>query len=220
MIEVTIGVLIYKSQEWLDFVLTGIYLSKPRIPFSVQVLANDPTIEIAQDPRVNEVFSNPDRNEFYLKRVYRAWNHLVATCPTKYIVLMNSDMFPSAGWLDRLYAYRDFLPTSLLVESGRILSAFPEYVRPFSAPKGFDIPQWESHARNIAKPAVSPGRLYMPVLFSVEEFLATGGYPEGNVGDRPGDAWFFEQYTKKTGKPHLTILDSVVYHHQEGEMRE
>jgi hypothetical protein len=53
-------------------------------------------------------------------------------------------------------------------------------------------------------------------------------YPEGNIYKdgagtlngavvESGDAWFFREFTKKTGRKHITCFDSLVYHIQEGE---
>lgn len=217
---VTVGILVYRSPAWLSFVLEGLSRAQNATDWVPLVLANDPTPEIARDTRVDQIFRNADPEEYYINRVYRAWNRCVELAKTEYVVLINSDMYVSDGWLDALMDHKEKLPTSLLVESGAILSAMPEYVCDLGRyPSNFDRELWKEFATCLRSEDVSPGRLFMPVLFRRQEFLDAGGYPEGNVGEESGDKVFFDKLTTLTGRPHLTVHGSVVYHVQEGEMR-
>jgi len=140
------------------------------------------------------------------------------------VALIYSDMYVSDYWLDELMevALGDptALPASLLVESGRIPSAMPEYVRDFGVtPDGFDREAWGAESKRVRQPGkTEPGRLYMPVLFRRDAFIRCGGYPIGNPPGTTGDKDLFRRFSE-AGYRHLTALGSVVYHCQEGEMR-
>lgn len=222
-INITIGLLIYRSKTWLDFVLESLQCVNNVNQYKTLIVANDPTEEIAGDSRISYIHRNIDPNEFYIPRVYRAWNKVVELCDTKYICLVNSDMAFSNGWLDELMQQMDgnTIPSSLLVESGRIPSSFPEYVHNFgTSPRNFIRPLWDEHAHNLRKTGcVEQGKLFMPVVFEREQFMAIGGYPEGNPKGISGDKFLFDKMIA-TGMRWITCMGSIVYHVQLGEQSE
>lgn len=223
----TIALLIYKSKRWLDFCLDSLNEAKNETPFNILVVANDPFPEIEADPRVSYIHRNPDPEEHYLARVYRAWNKAVEIADTEHVCLVNSDMYFADGWVDALMRHADglTLPTSLLVESGRIPSAFGEYVRDFGrTPDEFDKEAFKQHAELLKSNSTQAGRLFMPVVFHRQTFMDLGGYPEGNVKVNnhyivSGDQFLFDRYLNK-GYNWITVNDSIVYHAIEGEMRD
>lgn len=226
--EVTLVTLVYRSLRWLDFVMEGVDSAKTDIRYRWLVVANDATPEVLADPRISVDFGNEDPSEFYINRVYRAWNAGVEAAPTQLVVMLNSDMYPSEGWLDELVNKKrefelgrmkfDYVPTSLLVESGKVPSGMPEYVKDFGrTPDEFKRKEFLSHAASIRKPgATEPGRLYMPILVDRQEFLDVGSYPEGNPPGTTGDKDLIRRYAE-AGFQHVTALGSVVYHVQTGE---
>ena len=223
--EVTLVVLVYRSLRWLDFCMEGVDKSKNTTRYRWCVVANDATDEVRNDPRITVDWSNEDPTDFYIDNVYRAWNEGVTNATTQAVVMLNSDMFPADGWLDELLEawrprHRDTVPTSLLVESGRVPSGMPEYVRDFGrTPEDFDKAKFLQYADSIKKPGqTEPGRLYMPILVDRQEFMDVGGYPECNPPWTTGDKDLIRRY-KAAGFDHVTALGSVVYHCQEGEMR-
>lgn len=221
--DVTLVTLVYRDTRWLDFVMDGVAAAKTDVSYRWLVVANDATDAVAADPRVTLDFRNDDPAEFYINRVYRAWNAGVEAAPTQRVVMLNSDMYVYDYWLDELIAVHDNnVVTSLLVESGRIPSAMPEYARNFgTSPATFDVAGWRHHAEklgSIGEGHTEPGRLYMPILVEREEFLDIGGYPEGNPAGTTGDKDLIARYAA-AGLPHVTALGSIVYHVQEGEMR-
>lgn len=222
MPEVTVACMIYKSIPWLDFVLEGIDSAYSDTGFEMRVFANDPTDEVASDPRVTDIVRHKDPDSWYLARVYNCWNEAVIRSKSPWVVLLNSDMYVSDGWLDVLLREARSgrkLPTSLLVESGRILSAFPEHVCDLGTdPKKFDRSKWSMLATEKREDRVSEGRLFMPVCFNREAFIRVGGYPMGNIGGMSGDKILFNKLGA-LGFKHVTCHGSVVYHAQEGEMR-
>ena len=221
-VEVTLVTLVYRSLRWLDFVQEGVEKAATKASYRWLVVANDATEEVRRDSRIDVDFRNDDPSEFYINRVYRAWNEGVVQAPTQLVVMLNTDMWPADGWLDALLACKTTdpftVPTSLLVESGKIPSGMPEYVVDFGRnPSEFDARAFREHAGTIRRPdEVAPGRLYMPILVDRQEFLGIGGYPEGNPAGTTGDKDLIRRYSE-AGYKHLTALGSVCYHVQTGE---
>ena len=222
--NVTLGILVYKSQDWLGYVLDGIREAKNLTPSKTLVVANDPYPEIESDERVDYVFKNNDPDEYYINRVYRAWNKVVELSDTEWVCLLNSDMYVSDYWLDELVDCAKAggtLPTSMLVESGVIPSRYPDYVRNFGVTTStFDKDGWAAHAREKRRGMEhGVGQLYMPVLFRKSDFMRVGGYPCGNPGGVSGDRVLFKKFDE-IGLRHTVCYGSIVYHVQEGEMRD
>lgn len=220
--EVTLVVLVYRSLEWLEWCMRGVDSSKNATKYRWLVVANDATDEVASDPRISVDFRNDNPGEWYIPRVYRAWNEGVLNAPTPWVVMLNTDMYASDGWLDALMKTKRNLPrtvpTSLLVESGRLESAMPEYVKDFGHnPRDFNKKAFDAHAETVKKPdKLDFGRLYMPILVDRQEFFDVGAYPEGNPPGTTGDKDLIHRYNK-AGYEHMTVMDSVVYHCQLGE---
>lgn len=225
--EVTLVVLIYRSLKWLTWCMEGVDASKNETRYRWLVVANDATEEVRNDPRISLDYQNADPSEFYINRVYRAWNSGVLESPTQRVVMLNSDMWPADYWLDKLMDVnllnRKTVPTSLLVESGRLASGMPEYVRDFGHnPEEFDRVGFGNLAGRLILGCIKdqkitePGRLYMPILVDRQEFFDVGGYPEGNPPGTTGDKDLIRRYTE-AGFKHVTALGSVVYHVQCGE---
>jgi len=226
--SVTLVVLVYRSLKWLNFVMEGVDSAKTWTKYKWLVVANDATGEVRNDPRITVEFDNENPNEFYINRVYRAWNEGVLNATTPWVVMLNSDMWPADYWLDELLAVKGSdnktVPTSLLVESGRLESAMPEYVKDFGRnPEQFKREEFLKHAETIRKPNgmdvtyhLEPGRLFMPILVDRQEFFDIGGYPEGNPPGTTGDKDLIRRYAE-AGFKHVTAMGSVVYHVQCGE---
>lgn len=221
--EVTLVVLVYRSLKWLDFCMEGVDSSKNVTRYRWLVVANDASDEVRDDPRIAVDWQNEDQSEFYINRVYRAWNEGVLNAATPIVVMLNSDMFPADGWLDELmFIFHNdqdkTVPTSLLVESGRVPSAMPEHVWDFGkTPDEFQREAFREYAKTVAKQGLTePGRLYMPILVDRQEFIDVGGYTEGNPPGTTGDKDLIRRY-EAAGFKHVTALGSVVYHVQMGE---
>ena len=221
---VTVACLIYKSPSWLAWFLEGLAWSRNRTPYRTLVVGNDAEPQVMETGRVDVDHRNPPGMS-RMARIYAAWNRCVEEAETDLVCLANSDFAFSDWWLDRLVDVKlrlpMSLPCSLLVESGRIPSAFPEFVKQFGEPPdNFDINAWQEHAlmlRASGKESVTPGRLYMPVIFRKDEFIKAGGYPSiGNPEGTTGDKDLFARY-KTMGFEHLTVMDSVVFHQMCGE---
>jgi hypothetical protein len=219
---VTLVVLIYRSLKWLDWCMEGVDSSRQKTKYRWLVVSNDGTDEVRRDPRISVDWQNVNPRAFYIENVYRAWNEGVLAAPTQWVILMNSDMLGASFWIDELIEAKTFhrksIPTSLLVESGRLPSGMPEYVQNFGMhPEEFRRQDFLQHAAGLRRSGkVEPGRLYMPVLLDRQEFEDLGRYPEGNPPGTTGDKDLFARYAA-AGYEHLTALGSVVYHCQLGE---
>jgi len=221
--EVTLVVLVYRSLRWLGWCMEGVDSSTNSTRYRWHVVANDATDEVAADPRITLDWRNENPDEYYLNRVYRAWNEGVMTAPTQWVILLNTDMYAYDHAIDELFAAKKAVrsvPCGLLVEQGRIASGMPEHVKDFGTnPDNFQREAFLKHAKALRKPyRHEPGRLYQPALLDRQEFMDLGGYPEGNIGGQSGDKTLFDKYIG-AGFKWTTCLGSVWYHAQEGEMR-
>jgi hypothetical protein len=220
--EVTLVTLVYRSIEWLDWCMASVDESKTDTNYRWLVVANDATPEVRADPRIDIDFENDDPGEFYINRVYRAWNEGFIQAPTQLVVNLSNDMFCTDYWLDELVSMKlcdpKTIPCGLLVESGRIPSAMPEYVKDFGLnPVDFGEDAFREHADSIRKTGEhEPGRLFGPTLFDRQEFIDFGMYPEGNPGGVPGDQVLYARY-QDAGYRWVTCRGSVVAHLQTGE---
>ena len=220
--SVTLVTLVYRSLKWLDFVMDGVDSSRNITRYRWLVVANDATPEVKADPRISVDFENEDPSEFYIPRVYRAWNAGVLEAPTQLVVMTNSDMYHADYWLDELVAIKKSnnktVPTSLLVESGKVPSGLPEFVRNFGMnPDEFQKDAFRKHAATVRQERTTQaGGLYMPILVDRQEFADIGMYPPGNPPGTTGDKDLIRRY-QEAGFQHVTALGSVVYHCVQGE---
>lgn len=152
--------------------------------------------------------------------------------------MLNSDMVGADYWIDNLMEQkkreRKIVPTSLLIESGRLPSGMPEHVKDFGTnPDNFQRDAFRTHADKMVfdlyekstergkyeahfTDLIEPGRLFMPILVNRQEFIDVGMYPEGNPPGTTGDKDLIRRYTE-AGFEHVTVKGSVVYHVQLGE---
>lgn len=236
--KITILGMIYKSPGYLDFMMDQIrrYCTNfDSNQVDYLIVANDASEGIKRKlvlEGINHiVFNNPDPNAYYMNRIYRAWNFVGMNAPGDVIVFINSDMAFTPGWLPKLLKHfnKGTIPCSRLVESGKLSSGeygiSKDFGRTYS---NYNEPGFLKFASEVQTPEVKAGGLFMPVAFYKEDFVQSGGYPEGNiyaggVGAYPGpfvesgDHYFFYKNAVMQNKKHITVFDSVVYHIQEGE---
>jgi hypothetical protein len=232
--------LIYKSIDYANFItdqLTRYAVDFDDWKVSFRLVANDPSLVLEQHLKnmgVNHtVFRNQNPNEYYMNRVYKAWNEAGLTSTADYICFVNSDMAFSPNWLKNLTKH--LVPgrvlTSRLVESGKMQSGCHGISMYFgNTPQSYDEQAFLGFAEKISNDVTSPNGLYMPVLISQELFNTSKGYPPGNIYadgagtcngsvTKSGDVYYFEDNLKANfDVSHFTVFDSVVYHFQEGEL--
>jgi glycosyltransferase involved in cell wall biosynthesis len=175
------------------------------------------------------------REEWYINNVYRAWNTAARVAKGEYIVFINSDMAFSPGWLDCLTATinPEIFVCSRLVERGVLRSGTYGIEKNFgNVPEDYDEEGFLQFVESIRRPVLAYGGLYMPMLIKKDHIAQVGYYPEGNLlqGSETvyarkgepcvsGDVKFVERLAN-TGIKHVTNFNSIVYHFQEGEMRD
>ena len=248
--NVEVVTLVYKSLDYLNFIVKQLKSGLCRVDgwdVGVRVVANDATQEVIDKlPSLEipySIFSNPDPDEFYLNRVYGAYNHAVESSEYDNVVLVNSDDRFSKGWLANLLKHHDGvnIPCSRLIESGKMESGTHGVnlgTQHFGRhPNEFDESGWEAWAEQNAVDDTLRGGLYMPCLLEKARFIEAGMFPRGNVflengmivsghpNDRPtfkaGDDYFFHDVLEvQYGMKHITVFDSLVYHIVEGERDE
>ena len=228
--KVTVICLIYKSIGYLDFVYKSFnkYTKKASFLF----VANDATEKVKNYLKENNlphlIFENENKSEFYLKRVYRAWNYGGMNAPGEIIVFINSDMVFSPEWLENLVKNlnKNRIICSRLVESGKLFSGRNAIMKNFGQTyKDFNEEKFGEYAQKIKKPELRKGGLFMPCAIYKDIFIKSGGYPIGNRKERDGsetsgDFILFYEKLASMGVEHFTAFDSIVYHIQEGEMDE
>jgi glycosyltransferase involved in cell wall biosynthesis len=240
--SISIVCLVYKSTHWLDFAYDQLLRHTDMTDKEFFFVANDATPEVLAYLRdryiPHYVWSNNEhqRQEWYINNVYRAWNHAARIARGDLILFINSDMAFSPGWLDHLFDKLNGknCVASRLVESGKLPSGPTAISRDF----GRTIEQFRqgaflNYADQVAIAETNNGGLYMPLLIRRDDFMAVGGYPEGNIvpgsdiwnptiarkGEPciSGDVVLMQKLAAK-GIQHQTSFDSIVYHFQCGEM--
>ena len=241
--KVTVFSLIYKDVGWLEFVYTQ-FLKKTSLDnIEFYFVANDANESVISFMLQNYIpfynFSNTEehKQEYYINNVYRAYNYGVSKARGEYVLMLNSDMAFSEGWLDALMENCDtgFCVASRLVEQGKLSTGKHGIEKNFgNSRESYDEAGFEAYAESISSNRVEEGGLNMPLLVRKSDFHAVGGYPEGNIvpDSDPfnpviasagvpvvsGDAAFIQKL-EKIGIRHITARNSIVYHFQEGERR-
>ncbi|MGI0011887.1 MAG: glycosyltransferase family 2 protein [Nitrososphaera sp.] len=232
MLKITVVCLIYRSIGYANFVLESFRTHTRGAGKNVEFLfvANDPTDELLNYLQGNKIqhlsFRNKDPNEYYINRVYRAWNYGGSSAPGDIIIFVNSDMAFSDGWLENLLRNlrEDRIVTSRLVESGRLRSGKYGIERDFGRTHTqFDDAAFQGFAKKISANVIKEGGLFMPCAIYKDLFIKSGGYPIGNRTEsdgriKSGDFIFFYENLESAGITHYTVFDSIVYHIQKGEM--
>lgn len=240
--------LIYKSPRYLRHIVSEMQNAISDLPLSeqaligIRVVANDPTEEVLAalpDCGVSySIYNDHSPDDYYLNRVYRAWNYAGMTSKARLVLFVNSDMVFHEGWLRGLLeCYNIFngrvIPCSLLVESGNLKPSWPAIEYDFGKTlDSLDIKGFTEFVRKINPRILYRGGLFMPCILHQSLFdpshIDYFPYPEGNVYEggigvhgtellESGDAWYFRKLNEKYGLTHITTSDSICYHLQEGE---
>jgi beta-1,4-mannosyl-glycoprotein beta-1,4-N-acetylglucosaminyltransferase len=244
--------LIYASVDYLNLITDELLkIQNEDIGWDVgsRIVANDANKRVLDAlvgvnspyfPKINyTIYNDKNPNDYYLNRVYRAYNYAVETSEYDNVVLVNSDMVFAKDWLKNLLKHHNGknIPVSRLIESGKMQSGKYGVSMYFgNNPKNIKYTKWYEYSQKVIqknKDIIKEGGLYMPVVFDKETFIKTGGYPEGNVYEdgsigtrngavkKSGDAYYYEDILeKKFGMRHITVFDSLCYHIQEGERDE
>jgi len=223
--------LIYRSPKYADFLFRGINKHTDLKDTEFYFVVNNGTDEIKnylKEKNIPHYIFDTEPQPPYPQNIgfiYRAWNFAVKKAKGDIIVLLNSDMWLSKDWLVNLQKNLkkgETIVTSRLVEPNKIPSIFPwTIVKNFGfTAEDFKENEFEHFADFMKVNTWLPKGTFMPVMFYKEDFEKAGGYPEGNIEGIGGDFHFFYKVLEPMGIKHLTAADSIVYHLQEGEVRD
>jgi hypothetical protein len=244
MVKVSIACLIYKSTRWLKFVYDQVRKYTDLTDNEFYFVANDANehvLNYLKDNNIPHYIHNnteEQKKEWYINNVYRAWNTACTVAKGEYIVLINSDMAFSPNWLESLMENYDDskMITSRLVERGIMRSGTYGIEHNFgNVPDDYRDSDFVDYVKSISEKKLMPGGLYMPLLIKTEYLERINYYPEGNLkidadvyapqyavrGEPciPGDKVLIRKLNDM-GIQHFTDFNSIVYHFQEGEMRD
>lgn len=232
--------MIYKSISYLDFLMYNInkYCTSEEYDVSYKIIANDANekvIEYIKKNNINHmIYYDNNKEDYYLNRIYRAWNYGGFNIKCDVIIFVNSDMAFSPNWIDNLIKKlnKDTIPCSRLVESTKKKSGKYAIEKNFGQnSKNFNEKSFLEYCKEISINKTEDGGLYMPCAFYKKDFIESGGYPEGNIYTlgvgkytsgfvMSGDDYFFHHNELMKQKRHITVFNSIVYHIQEGELDE
>lgn len=249
MAEITIIALIYQSPQYARGFYECLRKSTPELEdgtadfFFIANNANSSTLKVLRKEGIPHyelelpVLSNEDHAlqgfaaPEYLGRVYEAYNFGVFKSSTDLILLLNSDMVMSPGWLPRLLdlvTQNTVLSPTLVERRHPKFGTYPGAVEANfgSSFQNFDWRGWEKFTA-LARQAevVDKSELpYMPSLVRKAWFENLGGFPHGNIQGPGGynsvasygDEYFFGKL-RREGVSHKSVDGVYCYHFKEGE---
>jgi hypothetical protein len=243
-IKVSIACLIYKSTRWLQFVYDQVRKYTDLTDKEFYFVANDANDNVLNYLKENNIphyihnNTNEQRNEWYINNCYRAWNKALQMAKGEWVVIINSDMAFSEGWLDSLLKNKSdtICIASRLVERGVLASGAHGIERNFgNVPEDYNESAFINFAESIKEDRIVPSGLQGVLCLKTEWLKKINYFPEGNVlcgsdifnpiyatRDQPlipGDQIFIKRL-KTINVEHYTDFNSIVYHFQEGEMRD
>ncbi len=245
--NISIVCLVYQSTAWLQFVYNQILKYTDLSDKEFFFVANDATPEVKAFLHDNYIphyiFDNTEdqRKEWYINNVYRAWNYGAKKAKGDFILFVNSDMAFSPNWVENMmssYNGKNCV-TARLVERNTIpkddciiQKNFGDHLTEYREE------DFVSFAKENTVPETRTGGAYMPLLIRKNDFEKVGGYPEGNALDEGQNTNIHNPIIAKQGDLlvsgdiilmsklkeqnviHETTLNSMIYHFQEGEMRD
>lgn len=244
-INISYFCLIYKSVNWLIFVYEQFLKFTELGENEFYFIANDATQDVLGYLKENNIphyihNNTPEqREEWYINNVYRAWNHGCKVANGKYVMLFNSDMAFTPKWDTKLLntITDNTYVTSRLVERGILRSGKYGIEKNFGNNyNDYREEDFIKYTEEISEDVLKDGGLFMPLLIKKEYMDKVNYYPEGNilrssniykpvyakkgqVGLKSGDMVLMEKL-RNIGIHHKTNFSSIVYHFQEGEMRD
>jgi GT2 family glycosyltransferase len=244
MVKISIACLIYKSPKWLQFVYDQVLKYTDLTDKEFYFVANDANEKVLEYLKNNNIphyihnNTEEQRKEWYINNCYRAWNTALKVAKGEYIVIINSDMGFTEGWLDNLIntVSDNICIASRLVERGVLRSGMYGIEKNFgNVPDDYKENEFIKFANSIKEKKIMKGGLQGVLLMKKEWLEKVNYFPEGNI--LPHTNIFNPQYAKRgelcipgdqvfmaklrcIGVEHYTNFESIVYHFQEGEMRD
>ena len=100
--------MIYKSISYLDFMMYNInkYCTSELHDISYNIIANDANKNVLEHLKINNInhiiYNDSNPNDYYINRIYRAWNYGGFNTDCDVIIFINSDMAFTPKWIDNL----------------------------------------------------------------------------------------------------------------------
>lgn len=236
--------LIYKSNEWLDFVYEQVIKYTNFDDTEFFFIANNASDEVKQHlkdnyiPHYNYKSTKQQESEWYINNVYRWYNFWAEKAKWEFLIFINSDMAFSPNWLENLvskYNWKNCI-ASRLIESWRFFTwkhwLEKNFWNEFFNYKEKEFINFieEYKEKNIEK----DWWLYMPLLINKKDFFDVWKYPEWNIkewsdlynpiiakkDEKRSFTWDEALIEKLRIKwiEHITSFDSIVYHFQAWEL--
>jgi len=236
--------LIYKSNEWLDFVYNQVIKYTNFTNTEFFFIANDASDDVKNYLKNNYIphhifeTNKEQKTEWYINNVYRWYNYWVQKAKWEYLIFINSDMAFSPDWLENLISKYDWknCVASRLIESGRFLSWKYWLEKNFWTEFfNYEEEKFINYSKLFKEDWISKKWwLYMPLFINKEDFINVWMYPEWNVLewsdlDSPIIAKKWEKISFTWDEAlieklrlnwinHVTSFDSIVYHFQAWEL--
>lgn len=227
--QITVATLIYASPDYLKFVTDSLKSAKTNLEIDYLVVANDPWPVVRDYLKTDDwlsrnirtvIHENPNPNEWWLDRVYNAWNRCLNEVDTPFVAFVNSDMYFCDYWLDNLAKYDlgKYVPTSRLVESQRMPSLPGLIEKNFGQTLAtFKPEEFKAFAASISESNAYEGiGAFMPSLHATKLLKNIGGWRKNFCGI-PGDRVTFDIYRQMYGIVPIMVCDSLAYHMQRSE---
>ena len=249
MAEITIVALVYQSPQYARGFYKHLRRSTPELEngtadfYFIANNANSATLRTLRKERIPHyelelpVLSNEDHAlqgfaaPEYLGRVYEAYNFGVLRSSTDLILLLNSDMVMSSGWLPKmleLVTHNTVLSPTLVERKHPKFGVYPGAIQADfgSSFRSFKWRRWEKFSTPLLQTQVVDKKNlpYMPSLVRKVWFEKLGGFPQGNIQGPSGynsvasygDEYFFEKL-RQGGISHKSVDGVFCYHFKEGE---
>lgn len=248
--KVSIVSLIYKSTKYADFVYESLKKHTPILQNEGSeffFIANDASDEVIDHLNKKNYKYYVNNNIFYserhlleknigcpeyINRVYNGWNEAIKKSKNEIVVLVNSDMAFSPFWLENLLKNlneNSYVCSQLVEHSFFRGTVFPGAYDKFFGynPQTFSENLFIEYSKYVRRKEIKVGGAFMPCAFYKKNISDVGYFPEGNIS-KNNNFFEIEKYgdedlisrLNQVGINHITSLDSVIYHFNEGEMRD
>lgn len=241
--KITVGMLIYANPAYLINCLKSLDAHPNEgIEQDYLVVANDPWPAVYEYLKSKEydsfckslkgnvktvIHHNEPLDPYWIQNVYGGWNRVLSECTNDYIAFVNSDMLFTDNWLSELakypkYDYNKIIPTSRLVEGGRMPSLPGLISKNFGQSLAeLDVDGFEKYAKEISESRSFTWDIgaFMPSLFKADVLRSIGGWHKNQNGV-PGDQITMFLLNRNLGMRRIMCHDSIVYHWQRGESAE
>jgi len=236
--------LIYKSNEWLDFVYNQVIKYTDFEDTEFFFIANNATDEVKEYLKNNYIphyvydSNEEQKSEWYINNVYRWYNYWAEMAKWEFLIFINSDMTFSPNWLENLiskYNWKNCI-ASRLIESWKF-SSWKYWLEKNFWTEFFNYEEEKfiNYSNSFKENWICKNWwLYMPLFINKKDFFDVWAYPEWNILEwsdinKPIIAKKWEKISFTWDEAlieklrinwieHMTSFDSIIYHFQAWEL--